>query len=158
MQLGLPVVSRITQQWNIEVTLAAGESGGIRAEVSIPSDLLREAEIERSAPVGVSSARGTLSGATALLADPVETRTQTRPEPPRPRAETVEQEPLETSSVGLPVRRRGASAVGRALDEEKKAQSGSANDNTGTRRSPGGGGAMGFVSGRQNHSSDTGEG
>ncbi|MEB3369243.1 sensor histidine kinase [Saccharopolyspora mangrovi] len=158
MQLGLPVVARITQQWNIQVVLSAGESGGIRAEVTIPADLLREPDIERSSPVGTSGARAALGSATALLADPVETRAETRPEPSAPRAEPVEDEPLETSPVGLPVRRRGASAVGRALDEEKKAkETGSAGEDPGTRRSAGGG-AMGFVSGRQNHGSDRGEG
>ncbi|WP_406691525.1 nitrate- and nitrite sensing domain-containing protein [Saccharopolyspora sp. ID03-671] len=156
MQLGLPVVARITQQWHIQVTLTAGESGGIRAEVAIPGDLLREPEFERSAPSVSSTSRGTLGSATALLAEPVETRT--RPEPPKPRAEPAEEAPLETSPVGLPVRRRGASAVGRALDEEKKAQAETSGEDTGTRRSAGGGGAMGFVSGRQNHGNDQGEG
>ncbi|TWF95304.1 ATP-binding protein [Saccharopolyspora dendranthemae] len=160
MQLGLPVVARITQQWSIQVRLAAGESGGIRAEVAIPAELVREVEVEKPAPAPISSARGTLSGATALLADPVETRAPARPEPKRPRVEPAEQEqPLETSPVGLPMRRKGASPVGRALDEEKKAQgSGAADEDAGTRRNAGGGGAMGFVSGRQNHGSDTGEG
>ncbi|WP_158628677.1 sensor histidine kinase [Saccharopolyspora rhizosphaerae] len=158
LQLGLPVVARITQQWQVEVSLAAGEAGGIRAEVTIPADLLRELEVERSSPMVLSTARGTLGGGTAVLADPVEARTESRPEPPKPRAEPAADEPLETSPVGLPVRRRGASAVGRALDEEKKAQGAGPSDEDARGRRSAGGGAMGFVSGRQNHGSEQGEG